>query len=174
MRGDVGQTRADKIAHGSHLFIVQLGIIGDHHIIGMLVIHRHAHLVKLGAQDVIAQQEALFAGEVGQAVTGGGLTGGEDIQEGGAHVHALELFYIIIGGFGGVIGQKQHGATGSLHRIQEIQRSFQNPVAQVKGAVHIQHKALDPAQLFTQLLAGKAVYRFRGSCLFVHACVHPS
>ena len=166
MGGDIGQARPHGVAHGAHLGVVQLGIKGDDHIVGVLVVHGHFHLFKLCGQDMIAQQEGFFSGEVGLAIAGRGLAGGEDIEEGLPHVHFAQLLDVMIGALGGVVGQKQHPAARALHGVQEIQAALQDLVAQIEGAVHIQHEAFDLAQPLPQLLRGKAVDQFR----YAHGC----
>ena len=60
------------------------------------------------------------------------------------------------------------------NKTKELEKVLKDQEKIIATKTEELRKALDLAQLFTQLLAGKAVYRFRGSCLFVHACVHPS
>ena len=104
MRGDIGQAGTNKVADCGHLRVIKLGIERDHDIVRVLVVNRNAHLFKLACQDMVAQQECLLAGKVRLAVARSSLTGSQYVQERLTHVHALELFDIVIRTTGRIIG----------------------------------------------------------------------
>ena len=51
--------------------------------------------------------------------------------------HFLEFFLVMSGVFGGVVGIKVVIPPGFFHLVDEVNGAVQQPVAQVKGAVHI-------------------------------------
>ncbi len=47
MSGDVGKTRPHKPARVIHLLVIQLRIVGDQYIVGMLIVNQQPHLLQL-------------------------------------------------------------------------------------------------------------------------------
>ena len=143
MRRHIGQPLAHEIAHGGHLGIIQRGIVADDDVIGALLVDLHAVFAQFLKEIFVAQHERPFARIEQTRLHGGRLAGGEHLLARHGQPHAPELFDIIRRVVRGIVGQKQIIAAALLHRADKIQRTVQQPVAQIKRAVHIQQEALD-------------------------------
>ena len=80
-----------------------------------------------------------MANEAGK-VADGHIAAGHDLVPGNGTAHAFQLCHVVPGGAGGVVGEKQILLPCCLYRLQKLCRAGQDALAQIKGAVHIQHK----------------------------------
>ena len=58
----------------------------------------------------------------------------------GLKPHPLQLFQIALRTFGGIVGQKNIGFSGILHRLQKVPCALNPLFPQINGSVHIKGK----------------------------------
>ena len=139
------------VAEHCHLFVVQFGVKGNQHVIRVLLVDLNAQGFHFPGFNLIRQQERFLARKAAGHVPARGLAAGEHMAEFFRHPHAGQLFLIKGRRLGGIVGQEQALPSGVVQRLQKIQGAFDQLIAQIKGAVHIQQEAADRRQPFPNI-----------------------
>ena len=124
-------------------FIGQRFIKAHHHKVGLRFGQRDARLKEALPQGRHPQKADAFAGPTGFKIVNGHIPGGEDIPPCDGDAHAGKAFDIFHRAAAGVIGEKQHPPPLFLCGGDKIGGAGQQAVAQINGAVQIQHKQPD-------------------------------
>ena len=140
MGGKKDSALPDEGAGFGKFFVGQGGVKADDHEIRLFVHQPDACLGKTFHQRGRAHQIDRLVRAVGQQVADGHIAAGHDLVSGNGTAHAFQLCHIVPGGAGGVVGEKQILLPCCLYRLQKLCRAGQDALAQIKGAVHIQHK----------------------------------
>ena len=140
MGGKKGSALPDKGTCLGEFFVGQGGVKADDYEIRLFVHQPDARLGKAFHQRGRAHQIDRLVRAVGQQVADGHITAGHDLVPCDRTAHARQLCHVVPGRAGGVVGEKQVLLPRCLYRLQKLCRAGQDAIAQIKGAVHIQHK----------------------------------
>ena len=125
MRGNIGEPRPHQIAYLRHFGVVQRGVVGDQHVVRVVLGNAQPHGRQFFFEHVVAQHPCGLAGEGLETVVRRRVPGGNDVPIFLGDVHAGQLVPIDLSGLGGIVGQESSGASRPVQRVQKIEGAGQ-------------------------------------------------
>jgi hypothetical protein len=140
MGGDERYSVTDKGACLGQLFICKRGIKADYNSIRIVFRQLNSSVLKVLFQHWRAEQIHPGAFPMFFQVMDRYHPGGDDLALINNAAHSGQFLHVHVLILGRIVRKEKKIPAAVLHLFQEIERSFQNLISQIKGSVHVQDK----------------------------------